>query len=165
MPSIDDSEEEDTTLRRTDDEDDDDDYDDDDDDAEDLSDLEFHQKRVLDWAEERVSISEADLGADLEHLLKSCSAAVDESPSTRRLRMRQSPGVGVLHGRTSSEASSTRISLSAASTGSGEDYGCGGSSTLSWRHNSGGDASSSYTPAARSPWNSVENTPDPRNRR
>ena len=121
----------------------------------DLSDVEFQQKRVLDWAEERVSISEADLDADLESLLQSCfnSSAVDDSPSSRRLRMRQAHAV-----RAGSEVSG----VSSTSTSSGDDQ----ASSSSWRLNSGGDPNA-LTP--RSSWNSLQNTPDvkrsPRNRR
>jgi len=120
----------------------------------DLSDVEFQQKRVLDWAEERVSISEADLDADLESLLQNCfnASSVDDSPSSRRLKMRQAHAV-----RAGSEASG----VSRASTGSGDD-----SASTSWRHNSGGDENG-LTP--RSALNSLQNTPDvkksPRNRR
>lgn len=128
-----------------------------DDDA-DLSDAEFQQKRVLDWAEERVSISEADLDADLESLLQSCfnESGVDESPSTRRMRMRKEHAA-----RAGSEASGVSFSSSTGS-GGGDD----GAASSSWRLNSGGDANS-LTP--RSAWNSLQNTPDakrsPRNRR
>lgn len=124
-------------------------------DDDDLSDVEFQQKRVLDWAEEGVSISEEDLDADLESLLQNCfnASAVDDSPSSRRLKMRQAHAA-----RAGSEASG----VSVTSIGSGDDN----ASSSSWRHNSGGDANA-LTP--RSAWNSLQNTPDvkrsPRNRR